>query len=319
MAEFKPKPEPNEPRPPKPGGSRPPKIGALAPWFGSKRLLADHVVEQLGAHRAYFELFAGSCSVLLAKPESQQKTAVDLHGDLTNLAFVVASPRYADLLERAERVLYSEDLFRHCRSAIKKSEPPASLADVSDEHVDRAVLYFCVSWIGRNGCAGTAKGNDQFAVRWTPNGGSGPTRFRSAVESISAWHERLRNVAILRRDAFEVVASIGDQEGVAIYADPPYLRDTRSSSSGSARYLHDFNEPQHFRLAQELRRFVHARVVVSYYASPRLAELYPGWTQIDCSHAKSLSVAGAKGSVATTAPEVLVVNGPRFGDQEAER
>lgn len=37
-------------------------------------------------------------------------------------------------------------------------------------------------------------------------------------------------------------------------------------------------DDDHARLAKELLRFKRARVVVSYYDDPRLAELYPDWT-----------------------------------------
>ncbi|MFN0195471.1 MAG: DNA adenine methylase, partial [Planctomycetaceae bacterium] len=45
-----------------------PTIGAIVPWFGSKRNLAPRIVEVIGPHQAYWELFGGSLAVLLAKP-----------------------------------------------------------------------------------------------------------------------------------------------------------------------------------------------------------------------------------------------------------
>jgi site-specific DNA-cytosine methylase len=40
------------------------KIKALAPWYGSKRTLADRIVKELGPHKFYVEPFCGSCAVL---------------------------------------------------------------------------------------------------------------------------------------------------------------------------------------------------------------------------------------------------------------
>ena len=77
-----------------------PAITALAPWFGGKRTLAPVIVEELGGHRAYFEPFCGGCSVLWGKPVSSHETINDLHGDLINLAMVLASDRWADLYNR---------------------------------------------------------------------------------------------------------------------------------------------------------------------------------------------------------------------------
>lgn len=159
--------------------------------------------------------------------------------------------------------------------------------------------------------SGTARGNYQQAIRWTAGGGSGPTRFRNAVESIPAWHDRLRNVVILRKDMFDVVSKVEDAEGVAIYCDPPYLPETMS---GDSRYLHDFDEADHCRLANALRRFERARVVLSYYDSLKLAELYPGWNKIDCSRHKHLHVQNKRGMGRKAAPEVLLVNGVVYGE-----
>ncbi len=105
-----------------------------------------------------------------------------------------------------------------------------------------------------------------------------------------------------------MLPKIDDAPGVAIYADPPYLAET----IGASKYVHDFTVADHAKLAEQLRRFTAARVVVSYYASPKLAVLYPGWTQIDCSRHKHLHVQNKRGSTRSEAPEVLLVNGSAF-------
>ena len=142
----------------------------------------------------------------------------------------------------------------------------------------------------------------------------------NAVESLPWWHNRLRRVVILRRDLFDVLPKIEDAEGTVIYSDPPYLHDTRGNGGGS-RYEHDFDEASnplfgrvddHARLAQELRRFKRARVVVSYYAHPRLAELYPGWTHRAVAGRKNLSLQNKRGASVEEAPEILIINGPSY-------
>jgi DNA adenine methylase len=69
-----------------------PTITSLVPWFGAKRTLAPRIVRELGPHRVYWEPFCGSCAVLLAKPRASMETVNELHGDLVNLARVVAHP-----------------------------------------------------------------------------------------------------------------------------------------------------------------------------------------------------------------------------------
>jgi DNA adenine methylase len=283
------------------------KVSSIAPWFGGKRTMAPEIVRQLGPHKYYFEGCAGSLAVVMAKEPANHETVCDLHGGVVNLAWILQRPEAHELFERLQRVMYDESLFERSKEWLEKFEE-------FKEEGSRPLLlwayhYFIASWMGRNGVAGTARCNYQLATRWTHGGGSGPVRFRSAVESIPAWVDRLRNVVILRRDLFDVLPKIEDSPEAAIYIDPPYLHGTMS---GGAAYLYDFDAENHRQLAVEAKRFKRARVVLSYYDSPDLRELYAGWTFIDCSRHKHLHVQTARGSGRTEAPEILIVNGPVY-------
>jgi DNA adenine methylase len=290
----------------------PMKIGSLVPWFGSKRTLAPRIVGELGEHSAYWEPFAGSMAVLLAKPQSSMETVNDLHGDLTNLARVIkdaaAGPAF---YRRLRRTLMCKTFCDEASERFRaRGNVPAG--DVLD--VDRAYDYFVSSWMGRNGVSGTVSFNQGFARRFTKNGGHAAKRWCSAVDSIPAWRRRMRNLTILNEDSMPWLESkIEDSVGVAIYADPPYV-------TKGASYVHDFEgESAHRSLAAALGRFRKTRVVVSYYDCPLVRELYPDasrggqWTWVDCTMTKSLVSQGMrdKGNK-VEAPEVLIVNGPSY-------
>lgn len=286
------------------------KIKAIAPWFGSKRTLAPLIVAELGPHAAYWEPFAGSLAVLLAKPLSSSETVNDLHGELINLARVLRDRETAfELYGALLRFVMHEGLFHeaaeHYRTRGRRPAP-------EEPDVQRAIEMMVCSWFGRNGVAGTESYNQGFCVRYTKNGGPAATRWRSCVDSIPAWHHRLRGVTILNRDAFTLLERVEDADRVCIYVDPPYL-------AKGAKYVHDFEAADHHRLAALLRRFDHARVVVSYYDAPRLAELYPGWTKRKLDVSKSLvnqDMRGGGGAV--KAPEVLLLNGPSLVERADE-
>jgi len=300
-------------------------IKCIAPWFGSKRSLAPRIVEQLGPHDHFHEPFCGSLAVLFAKEKSRQETVNDLHGDLINLTRVVQDDDLApQLFERLACTLFSDGLFDTAKEIMQGSfgdplEPPVM--------IERAYAYFVVSWMGRNGIAGTNVGHLRgasysIAVRWTNGGGSPTVRFRNVVESIPAWHERLRNVVILHRDAFSYLHKLEDVPGTAIYVDPPYASESRSgfnSGGGKSHYLHEFKQSEgallgaqddHVRLAEILRRYQQARIIVSYYDCPRVRELYAGWTFLDCMTNKKLTSANGRGGGTREAPELLIINGP---------
>jgi len=281
-------------------------IKAIYPGFGSKRTLAPTIIQELGKHRAYWEPFCGSLAVLLAKPESSFETVNDLHGDLINLARVLAAQdTAADLYERLSRTLTHEDLFHEAAGRFKtRGHVPAG--DVAD--VDRAYDFFVCSWMGHNGVAGTQSYNQGFCVRYTKNGGHAATRFQSCVESIPAWHARLRNITILSRCGLDLLERIEDAPGVCIYCDPPYLVK-------GAKYVYDFNSSDHQRLSKTLPRFKKTRVVVSYYKDAALPEMYPWWTIREVFTRKSLANQNKRDQKGVTiAPEILLINGPSYAE-----
>ena len=242
------------------------KIKAILPYFGSKRKIASQIVELFGSHRVYWEPFCGSMAVLMLKKPCEMETVNDLHGDLINLAKVIQDKELGfKLYDKLSRTLYAEQLFREAKE---------SWISGNGCHLDRAYDYFVTSWMGLNGVSGTERCNYQFALRWCRGGGQGARRWRSVVESMPAWHKRLQNVVIVNRNAFKILENIKDERDTVIYCDPPYLEK-------SDKYVHEFTEEQHEQLAQALRRFTKARVVVSYYDDPRLESLYEGFIKIE--------------------------------------
>jgi DNA adenine methylase len=207
-------------------------------------------------------------------------------------------------IEAALRVLPVEDLYHEHRDALQKTmEPAPSVGAVSDRHVARALSYLVVSWQGLNGTAGTRNYNQQWSVRWSASGGR--WGWARVPETIPWWHQRLRTVTVLCRDAFGLLPLVVDQPGTAIYLDPPYI-------AKSDKYLHDFTDQDHARLAAQLARFRRARVVVSYYDHPEVRRLYAGWTIRPISSARKNLVHSARNGKLgrEVAPEVLIMNGP---------
>ena len=195
------------------------------------------------------------------------------------------------------------DLFAEAAQAVERD-----IGDVfaSRPDLDRAAQFMLASWCGRNGVSGTVNCSQGFAVRYTKDGGQPAVRWTNAVDSIPAWHRRLRTVTILHRDAFEVIERIEDAPGVCIYCDPPYIEK-------GAEYVHDLSADDHAKLAELLHRFKQTRVVLSYYDHPRLQDLSPDWTLRWLHATKSLVNQSRRDrGGATAAPEVLLINGESY-------
>ncbi len=298
------------------------KIKSILPYFGGKRNLSREIVKELGSHQMYVEPFCGSMAVLLSKPHSGSDIVNDLHGDLINLAMVIASEKCFELYDRLIRTMDCESIFDFAKLeflTLENFDPPDRPQNVNDNHVERAYIYFIVSWMGRNGVSGTKRSNYQKARRWTPGGGSGAVRFTSAVDSMPSWHERLRRVNIYRMDAFKLLEKIEDDPKTTIYLDPPYLRHTIfKSRSGHCVYRHDFEPHDHEKLSAAANRFKHARVVVSYYDDSLLDDLYQNWTKRHLDAQKTLHLQNQRNIHRIKAPEVLLINGPSYAGNKLE-
>lgn len=159
--------------------------------------------------------------------------------------------------------------------------------------------------------SGTKHYKSSYCKRYTANGGHAAKRFESAVLSIPAWRQRLRQVTVLCTDMMEVLSRIEDAPGNLIYVDPPYLvkdspykydPDNLPGRWGWLRW--------HLKLRNILNRFHRARVVVSYYDHPYLARMYSGWNRKSFLISKSITNPRKIERVNVVATEVLLVNGP---------
>ncbi len=299
-----------------------PAITALAPWFGGKRRMAPAIVRQLcwdperQVERVpdYFaEPFCGSMAVSMAMPKVQTHLVSDLHRELIGFAEVLAGPNGPALVARCERTLCCESIYDDACKQIERFRGMRPYLPDTQSAFDRAWAFYVAAWLGPNGLIGTEH-NARFCARFGPGGGSPAKRFQSAADSLPWFMERLREMVILNRDAFEVIGSIQDKPGVAIYIDSPYTRETRVSGE----YVHEFEDKQgatmfgaeddHDRLAAALGRFKHARIVVSYEDCDRVRELYAGWDVIDMGQHKNTSNAAKAGRSSDQAPEVLLIN-----------
>ena len=278
---------------------------SVAPWLGSKGVMAETIVEQLGEHRSYFEPCCGGCSVLLRKPACAHEIVNDLNADLVNLLEVLRDRDGARQVEdELARTTVSELTFTNAKARMLEPGPDrvGSHQVIDERRVRRAIDTFVVWWMGCGGHAGEPVRKARLSVRWSNGGGSAPSRFDSARRCIEFVRERLQTVTVLCRDAHLVVDHIPDEDGVAVYLDWPYIGEGH-------QYAHDAVD--HQRMAAALNRFNRTRIIVSEYDRPETRAMFEGWWMLDCSRTKQLASQGA--GAGEIAPEALFLNQPPIG------
>lgn len=272
------------------------KVTALAPWFGSNRMLASEVGTLLSGCEWVGVPFAGGMSEL---PHIQARTIVanDLHRHVINLARVAAHPRRGAILyRRLRRLAFHPDTLRHAQSRCRDIEQTVADMVSEEDMIEWAENYFVTAWMGRSAKAGTdGEFGGGLPIRWNANGGDSCVRYRSAVKSLLEWRRVLERVNFDCRDAFEFLEEkCKDSPGHGIYCDPPF------PDAGDS-YRHDFTEADQRRLAKTMARFCEAKVVMRFYDHPLIRVIYPEtswyWKRL----------VGRK-STNEASPEVLITN-----------
>ncbi len=280
--------------------SEDPKITALAPWFGSNRMLAPAVAEECRGRPYCGVLFAGGMSEV-RHIESRTIHVNDKHELIINLARVVADPFIGPLLYRElKRMAFHPHTLQDCRA---ECIAYMSSGRSTIHHATRGILslaraYFVCCWMGRSAKAGTgSEFTGKLPVRYTVSGGDSNVRYRSAVSSIMAWRRTFTRCTFDCLDVFTLLPKFKDDANTVLYSDQPF------PGPGDA-YMHGFNERQTRQLAVELAGYKQARVVCRFYDHPLVRECYPPdrWTW--------RFLAGRDQANSDTKPEVLIINGP---------
>lgn len=230
-------------------------------YYGGKTHLAPKIAALLPPHDHYVEPFAGSLAVLLAKEPSRAETVNDLDGDLVTFWRV--------LRDRPE------ELERACTLTPHSVEEFVAAADRADcDELEAARRVFVVLTQGREH---SLKPRD--ASGWRRGVKSSgrvtmPRALGSQAARISAVAERMAGVSLENDDAINIIRRYGREPSVCIYADPPYLGDTRGSGGG---YGIDQKEDGFHQAFADACNEAKASVIISGYDSPLYEELFEGW------------------------------------------
>jgi DNA adenine methylase len=259
-------------------------------YYGSKVRAAARIIDLLPAHDAYIEPFAGSLSVLLAKPIARRfETVNDLDQDLMTF--------WRILRERPE------DLERVCALTPHSRAEYAACWPITEEvdDLERARRTWVKLAMGRGGQLRPTGWRYHEAAN--SRASSMPRTLMGYVGRFSVVADRLRHVSLECRPALEMVEKYGRHEDNLLYVDPPYLMATRSRTG----YRHEMHsDAEHRELAGALAQ-CRSSVVLSGYHSALYDELYDGWHVAEISAFTGQANGGRSGGDRT---EVLWSNRP---------
>ncbi len=234
-------------------------------WFGSKTMIASHIVDRMPTHRHYVEVFAGSAAVLFAKSRSPLETINDLDDRIVNLFSVLRDTEAADELER-----------RIWLTPYSRCEFQAAKDQDSDDPIERArcFLVTAVQAVGNAGEGWSYTANESAVSAARSH------RWATLPSRLAACAGRLRGVQVDSID-WRLAIERYDKPGCLLFLDPPYHPEVRPTSMGT--YRHEFGPDDHVELVDALRSLRHAKAMVTHYPHPVYDSL--GWAHIDLTSA----------------------------------
>ncbi len=275
-------------------------------YHGGKYRLAPWITAHLPAHRIYVEPYAGSASVLLAKPRSFAEVINDLDSNVVTLFRVLRDPVASAELARVVR------LTPFSREEFEAAFVPAAKGDV----IEQSRRLLVRSWMGfsTNGASAktckigfngrldrTAKHKraDSQAAAGMDCGDANAlderlaliTGFRAITirsfttpahdwarwpDVIPAITARLQGVCIEQRPALHLLRQM-DGFDALFYVDPPYVKSTRAD--GRDDYQFEMTDQDHVALSEVLHD-LKGMVVLSGYDCDLYAALYTGWHKV---------------------------------------
>lgn len=261
-------------------------------------MLAEHVGLELDGCKWIGIPFAGGMSEVF-EMKALTINVNDKHRHVINMAQVMGDPTTGPKLYRQLRRIPF-----HPNALAEAQQECQIFGRFNGIHSEEmrfrwAVTYFVSAWMPRHGSSGT-KGEFkvQQSIRWNASGGDSAKHYHGAVKAINNFRRTLRRCNFTTLDFREFLFKCKDEEGHGIYCDPPFF-------GPGDKYEHTFTKGDHIALRDLLAKYKQTRVVVRYYDTPFVRELYPNseWTYVQLDGRKQTNDA---------APEVLIINGPSY-------
>lgn len=248
-----------------------PEIGAVAPWFGGCRRIAEAIGGLFKGVAWVGVPFAGGLSEIpwMLRAGVNAVALNDAHHHLMNMARTMADPVAGPrMARRLRRQPFAAEVLRDAQAFCAAREPDVgAMIDIDEE---AAFHYFVSAWMSRSAEAGKKREfGAGLAIRWGAGGGNSVLRFANAAGfGIRAWRAILSRCSFSADDCFDFLARCNDRADGGIYADPPW-------PGVGAAYKHGFSDEQHAQLADALTRFERARVVARTGGGALIERLYP--------------------------------------------
>lgn len=238
------------------------KIRPPIKTYGGKYYLASWILEYFPENYAgmcYIEPYCGGANVFLNKEEKCSEECLnDLDLGIIQI-FRALRDEPGEFISRLKRTPYTEQTFSR---ALSRSKRPFK------DYLSHAINEFVTRRMSRGGL------QKHFAWSTRTRGGQPGdlNAWNTILDKLPEISKKLEKVYILNKSGIDVIKAFND-ENAFVYADPPYLSETRTSQDA---YNYEMTDDDHIELANVLNSFK-GKAMISGYSSKLYRRLYQDW------------------------------------------
>lgn len=241
---------------------------------GAKWLIADWIISCMPPHEVYLEPYFGSGAVFFNKKPVGTETINDADGHVVNL-FKVLRDHPIELARKISLTPWAKDEYM---SVTGSAGTPVIL---TDDPVENARRFMVRCWQSHG-----ARTSDRGGWAHDTSGTVLKPRLWSQIpDRILDVALRLKGAQIENRPALDLIRAY-NRENVLIYADPPYLINTRRGRM----YHVEMTQAEHVELLEELDNHK-GSVILSGYANKLYDDRLQHWDRkthlVQAEHGKS--------------------------------
>ncbi len=228
---------------------------------GAKWRLSDWIISHMPPHIGYVEPYFGSGAVFFNKEPSRIETISDIDGSIIRF--------FRTCREQPEALARAIGLTPWSREEFLKSDFGEEILD----DVEAARQFAVRCWMAFGARTAVKNSWRHSTGKQVNNGPNCPAIWSRLPDIVQQVGRRLLKAQIDNRPALDLIREVDGEESL-IYADPPYMKDTRSMNGDQYRF--EMSEKEHEALLKALVRHS-GMVLLSGYDCPLYRDLLHGW------------------------------------------
>lgn len=238
-------------------------MNPILKYPGAKWRIAEWIVDQMPAHVGYVEPFFGSGAVFFNKPKSRIETISDLDGSIVRF--------FKTCREHPDELAYALSLTPWSREEFLQSD----FCDEKTDDIEAARQFAVRCWQTFGARTHCKTGWRNTTARSSNPGPDNPKLWKRLPEIVQQVANRLLDAQIENRPALEVIAHNNGAD-ILIYADPPYVKETRTLNGD--QYRCEMTDSDHEELLRALLNH-RGMVMLSGYDCDMYNDILNGWTK----------------------------------------